>query len=253
MNHLTWESFKDFAEEVKNSARYIYSDKAQNLLSEIKDSLPNRAIRIPKGTVLFRSQLGFAQNYLEDFIDITTHPMERMKPVSGVVTEGRANSKNIPVLYLSSDANTSMAELRPQVGQVISCGQFETNRMLKLVDCYSSKNEYTRAQLIFGSPKPEDDGWLDGIWFQVNEAFSQPVVNEPSNAAYVPTQILSELFRHSGYDGLVCKSHLGEGKNYILFQLTDADMKNSELMTTKQVNYNFETFDKSRWGLDQSA
>lgn len=245
MNRFLWMDFEDFAQEVKYSARYIYSDKVKKLLSEIKDSLPNRTISFPEGTVMFRSQLGFTPNYLEDFIEIAAHPMDRMKPISGEATEGRANPKSIPVLYLSSDADTSMAELRPQVGQVISCGQFKTNRTLKLVDCYSWKNKYTRPQFIFGTPKTKEE-WLDGIWFQVNEAFSQPVVNEPNNAAYVPTQILSELFRHSGFDGLVCKSHLGAGKNYILFQPAYADMQNCELMTTKSVNFIFETFDKSR-------
>lgn len=243
MSHLSWNVFEDFIHEVKNSARYIYSDKVNNLLSAIKDSLPDRSKNFPERTVMFRSQLGYAENYLEDCIEITGHPVKRMKPISGEATEGRANSKGIPVLYLSSDENTSMAELRPQVSQVISCGQFSTNRPLKLVDCCSAKNNYTRLQLVFGKPKTKEE-WVDGIWFQINEAFSQPVVNGPNNAAYIPTQILSELFKHSGFDGLFCNSHLGSGYNYILFQPAYADMINCKLNTTKSVNYNFEVFDE---------
>ena len=243
MNCLSWDDFEYFTQEVKYSTRYIYSDRVKNLLSEIKDSLPNRTISFPECGVLFRSQLGFVQNNLEDYIEITGHPADRMKPISGEATEGRANSKSIPVLYLSSDEDTSMAELRPQVGQVISCGQFKTNRTLKLVDCCSSKNKYTYLQLIFGTQNTTKEDLLDVIWFQINEAFSHPVVNEPNNAAYVPTQILSELFRHSGFDGLICKSHLGSGKNYILFQPVYADMENCKLMTTKSVTHIFEAFD----------
>ena len=243
MSHLSWNVFGDFTYEVKNSTRFIYSDKVNNLLSAIKDSLSGRSKSFPEGTVMFRSQLGYAENYLEDWIEITGHPVERMKPISGEATEGRANSKGIPVLYLSSDENTSMAELRPQVSQVISCGQFSTNRTLKLVDCCSAKNNYTRLQLVFGNPKAKEE-WIDGIWFQINEVFSQPVVNEPNNAAYIPTQILSELFKHSGFDGLFWKSHLASGYNYILFQPAYADMINCKLNTTKSVNYNFEMFDE---------
>lgn len=60
-----------------------------------------------------------------------------------------------------------MAGLRPLVDQVISCGQFETNRTLKLVDCYRWKNKYTHMQLVFGTPKTKEE-WLDGIWFAVS-------------------------------------------------------------------------------------
>lgn len=249
MNRSLWTEFGDFIREVKFSSRFIYSDKVNNFLREIKNSLPDRTEIVPEGTVMFRSQLGFHEEDYEDSYGITGHPVGRMKPISGEATEGRANSKGIPVLYLSSDANTSMAELRPPVGQVISCGQFETNRALKLVDCCRTKNEYGRMQLIFWTPETRDE-WLDGIWFLINETFSQPVVNEPNNAAYVPTQILSELFRHSGFDGLFCKSHLGSGVNYILFQPAYADMKNCELKITKSVSFNFEALDLSDWQLN---
>ena len=244
MNNFSWSDFRGFADEVKYSSRFIYSDKIRKFLSATKDSLPNRKKCFPKGTVMFRSQLGFDEHYEEDGLYTTGYPEERMKPIRDKATEGRANSKGIPVLYLSSDAKTSMAELRPQVGQDISCGRFETNRTLKLVDCCSTRNEYTPGRFIFGKPKNIEE-WEDGIWFQINEAFSQPVVNELNNAAYIPTQILSELFRHNGLDGLFCKSHLGLGNNYILFKPADAIMISCEIKTTKSVNFKFEVFDGS--------
>ncbi|MDR3501739.1 MAG: RES family NAD+ phosphorylase [Legionella sp.] len=247
MNHFSWMDFVNFTEEVKYSTRFIYSDKTEDFLRAIKDSLPTRVKPFPKGEVLFRSQLGFNEHYEEGCYYPAAYLEERMKPIRGKAKEGRANSKGIPVLYLSSDADTSMAELRPQVGQDISCGQFQTNQALKLVDCCSTKNKYTRAQIAFGTPKNIEE-WEDGIWFQINEAFSQPVINEPNNAAYIPTQILSELFKHSGLDGLFCKSHLGIGNNFILFQPFRANMIACEIRTTKSVSFEFEMFDReSRW------
>lgn len=75
--------------------------------------------------------------------------------------------------------------------------------------------------------------------------FSQPVLNEPINAHYVPTQILSELFKDEGFDGLYFKSHLGPGINYVIFKPAYVDMTKCVLKHTKKVEYSFEEFDPS--------
>ena len=73
------------------------------------------------------------------------HSKDRMRPISHSATEGRANqagrqalddAKGIPYLYLSTDKETAMAEVRPSVGNYISVGQFgKTLKPLSLIDC----------------------------------------------------------------------------------------------------------------------
>jgi len=238
-----WSAIRDFKYEVYRARRSIFSDKTNQFLQSVREGLANRIMIKPKGTPLFRSQAGYKEDHNEDYAKYCGHDVQRMKPISGLAIEGRSNPKGIPVLYLSSDEITSMSELRPQVAQIISCGQFVTNRELKLVNCCTEDNKYTETQLIFSQPASKEE-WNDQLWFQINKLFSQPVLNEPHNALYVPTQILSELFNHEGFDGLYFKSHLGTGINYVIFEPANVDMTNCVLKYTQKVEYSFEEFDQ---------
>jgi hypothetical protein len=60
----------------------------------------------------------------------TPHPRNRMNPLAERATEGRANPKGIPVLYLSTDQETAMSGVRPAVGTFLSVAQFEIRRDL---------------------------------------------------------------------------------------------------------------------------
>lgn len=240
-----WSTIRDFIYEVQRARRSIFSDKTNQFLQTVRKGLANRNTIKPKETHFFRSQAGFTEHYYEDYFEYCGYDAERMKPIHGFAFEGRSNPKGIPVLYLSSDETTSMSELRPDVAQIISCGRFVSNQELKLVDCCTVSENYTKAQLVFSQPDSEEE-WNNQLWFQLNKMFSQPVLNEPSNALYVPTQILSELINDEGFDGLYFKSHLGPGINYVIFEPACVDMENNELKYTKKVDYSFEEFDQSK-------
>lgn len=242
MIHNPWSTIRDFKNEVQHSRRSIFSDKTNQFLQRVREGLANRSMIKPTGTTFFRSQAGFTEIYYEDYLDYCGYDAERMKPLRSSAFEGRSNPKGISVLYLSDDEITSMSELRPSVTQIISCGQFVTNRELKFVDCCTFSKDYKELQLVFSRPDSEDE-WNDQLWFQLNRMFSQPVLNEPSNALYAPTQILSELFKDEGFDGVYFKSHLGPGINYVIFEPAYVDMENCALKYTKKVEYSFEVFD----------
>ncbi len=57
---------------------------------------------------------------------------------------------------------------------------------------------------------------IEVVWSGIGHSFSNPVTRNDSVADYVPTQIISELFKKDGYDGLAFKSALGEGYYLIL-------------------------------------
>src|SRR3546814_9987253 len=50
---------------------------------------------------------------------------ERMRPLADRATEGRANPKGIPMLYLCSSKDAAMSEVRPWLGSMVSLGHFE--------------------------------------------------------------------------------------------------------------------------------
>jgi hypothetical protein len=76
------------------------------------------------------------------------------------------------------------------------------------------------------------------VWWSLNQAFSEPVTRTDDAADYAPTQVLAEVFRTSGCDGIVYRSKLGKGKNVAVFDLS-AELVNCELHHVKGVTFNF--------------
>ncbi|MES9900334.1 MAG: RES family NAD+ phosphorylase [Sedimenticola sp.] len=161
-----------------------------------------------------------------------------MKPIPFKCCEGRANPKGISYLYLSNGENTSMAELRPHIGENISFAQFKVSKNLKVIDCYSVQKHYSYVHCIFDPPISQEDIGC-AIWSMINNAFTKPISNDDSSSDYVPTQILAELFKAEGYDEICFKSSLGKDYNYVLFDLNTADLINCTVMETEAVSYKF--------------
>lgn len=78
------------------------------------------------------------------------------------------------------------------------------------------------------------------MWIDIDNAFSQPVAQSDDTADYVPTQILSELFRDAGYDVIVYRSQFGnEGYNVVLFDPSDADIINCAPFEVTAIDVSF--------------
>ncbi len=230
----SWKDYQQFELHVKHQARYVHSDEVSSFLNSLKETLKLRERSLEMGIGLFRSQIGHHEFVSEDGIHIIGHNPERMKPTPEYATEGRANPKGIPYLYLSNDQNTSMMELRPHLGQTISCGEFEVSRNLTVIDCYSVERKFGNLELIF-QPPTEQLGIVQAIWSQINDAFAKPVSNSDTASDYVPTQILSELFKSQGYDGICCKSGLGQGHNFILFDMESCAQVHTTVMEVESI------------------
>lgn len=237
----TWEDFKKFEAAVKSEYRFIHSPEVKEFLANIKETLPNRTILLDRGTIFFRSQIGYEPFEAEGQIGACGFPSERMKPKPNNSHEGRANPKGISYLYLSDDPNTSLAESRPHKGQIISLAQFRINRDLKIVDCCTVPMHESEIRFIFNSPQSQED-IRDAIWSRINSAFTKPIANNDTHSDYVPTQILAELFKSSNLDGIRFKSGMGEGHNFLLFDVDSADFINSAVMETKAISYEFSVF-----------
>jgi len=74
----------------------------------------------------------------------------------------------------------------------------------------------------------------------VNAAFTKPVTNVDNSSDYVPTQILAELFKSEGFDGVCFKSGMGAGHNFILFDLDVANVISCTVMETTNISYAFD-------------
>jgi len=105
-----------------------------------------------------------------------------------------------------------------------------------LLDCSVEKN--SRFKIYFEEPDVEERE--KAVWNDIDRAFSEPVTTSQSTADYAATQILSELFKREGYDGIAYKSNLGSGFNVALFDLNAADIINCFLYKVKSVEFAFD-------------
>jgi len=231
----SWRSCSEFVQSVTLQGRYIREASADEFLNAVLATSKSRKKTIREQSYLWRAQLGCDWND-DGHSDEEPRPFspKRMKPQANMATEGRANPKGIPYLYLASDKETAMAEVRPWVGSLISIGLFRTMRKLVVVDCSADIQEPT---IYLGEPTPEERE--QAVWSDINGAFSMPVSLTDQKAEYVPTQVIAELFKNNGADGIMYRSAVGKGLNVVLFDLATAEIVNCFLYEAAELSFNF--------------
>lgn len=188
--------YSHFAHSVRRRNRFIRTADDRAFLEEVVRTARTRIQEVPVGLELWRAQLG--HDWKPACEDDQSRgklphpcPPERMKPVPEHAAEGRANPKGIPVLYLSTQKEAAMSEVRPWPGSLISCALFCIVRPLKIVDFSPFSDRVPTA--IFCGPDPSERE--EAVWTDIDRAFSEPTVHDDASTAYVPTQLLAELFR----------------------------------------------------------
>lgn len=238
----SYRSYLDFTHAVKRERRYIMDDVSKEFLEAVTETAEKRTTNLFQTTFLWRAQRGHGWRSYEEDGEVeeipSAFPPERMVPLLDRALEGRANAKGIPYLYLGSTSDTAMAEVRPGVGSMISLAQFRTERKLDVVNCAGDQQPF---KVYFDEPSPEVRE--SEVWSDINRAFSEPVIPNESLADYAPTQIIAELFRSMGKDGIVFKSSLGSGHNVVLFDRKAATLINCSLHEAKSVQFQFAQVD----------
>ena len=235
----SWRSYQRFEERVRLYRRHVWDKEIQAFLDTVEQTLCNRDAELQKDTVLWRAQLGIVHIPLKDDGEqYGEAPMgfcaSRMKPSPCHTNEGRANSSGIPVLYLASNEETAISEVRPWLGSELSVAQFRVTRNLRAIDLTwgygkSSWKDLTLKQLwceedVDAKTKEE------AVWIDIDNAFSRPVTLSDTRDNYISTRILTELFKEAGFDAIVYRSQFGQrerdGHNVAIFELGNAEVLN---------------------------
>jgi len=235
----SWRSYWDFCNSILHRSRFFREESAERFLAVVLETSKGRGHNLPAGSILWRAQLGYDWEPLGEnskHIDDIPCPLSslRMKPLRDEAFEGRVNPKGIPYLYLATERDTAMMEVRPWVGSFISVGQFKILCNLTFIDC--SVNE--RVPFIYFE-EPDAKIREKKVWSDINQAFSTPVNQNDRKADYIPTQVLSEMFKTNGFDGIIYKSSLGKGANIALFDIQCADLINCFLYEVNEVSFKF--------------
>ena len=137
-----------------------------------------------------------------------------------------------------------MSEVRPWLGSYISLGYFEVTRDLALMDC--TRDHESGQKLYFEEP-PEEERDL-AVWAQIDRAYTKPVTRSDDTDEYVATQILSELFRDVGFDGITYRSAFGErSTNIALFDRESIRLHSCQLHEATQAKFNFRERENPYW------
>ncbi len=236
--------FERFAELATTQYRYFQDGERKAFLDEITVTAASRTVTLPSDSRLWRAQLGMdtaVETRCDDglvLVEFRPHSKERMLPLRGMPSSGRANPSGIPVLYTSTDRETAMSEVRPNKASQISLAELTVTRDATIVDC-----SIGNGRSIFeyaGTPVPPNE--REGVvWRSVNDAFSRPVDTEMEVPAYVATQILAEHFKGAGYDGIRYRSGYDTGgHNVILFDTTVATVGDPTIYRVRGIQFDFE-------------
>ncbi len=234
-----WNSYSEFADEVRYESRYIYSPKVEVFLDTLLETSRSCIKTLKKDYKLWRAKLGC--NFNDENFAIP-HKREKMVPLIDSAPEGRANPKGIPYLYLATTKETAMAEIKPYKGSKISVCEFSIQTDIKLIDF-----TLYETHAICSLNEPTDENKLRNVWGEINNSFSKPIKSTDYSADYASTQIIAELFKNKGFDGIKFKSSLGEGHNIMLFDINNAEPQSFELYELKDISFEFKPSDNVRF------
>lgn len=239
----SWRSFSDFEREVRRALRYVRTTEQEKFLRTVLETSQHRQVQLKAGHIFYRAQIGFEWREVDQ--DGDTFEVQcalsptRMKPLPDRASEGRANAKGIPCLYLATAEKTAILEVRPWIGSYVSVGQFKLMEDCTLIDCSRNHDGFP---FFFEEPKPLDRE--KAVWSQIDRAFAEPTSRQDDIADYAPTQIIAELFKRNGFDGVAYKSNFGEkGYNVALFDLDAADILNCILHKIDKVDVEYNQVD----------
>jgi hypothetical protein len=138
------------------------------------------------------------------------------KPLKNLVLNGRANPIGIPYLYVASSIDTAISEIRGHKGEIVTIAEFQMKSKLDLADLRDPKstispfelNEENELELIYKN--------MPFLTLLGNE-LSKPIIPREANLEYLSSQYLCELLKHIKFHGIIYKSSISDGNNYVIF------------------------------------
>ena len=247
---LEWSSYFNFSCEVRGQQRYILSKESNDFLASLlKIAGEKRINTLSRKTSLWRARLGGEPVPVgEDEYAVEAFSFQKMgSPPADKARGGRISCNGIPVLYVSSDQETAMSEIRPWPGQEISLARLVLLREVKVLDFSANYLDGTLNDLDrlwplqhLNHEKPLTKEEHEEIaWCWINKAFATPVSDTSDSVDYVPTQIIAEAIKIAGYDGVSYQSSVTGGLNHAFFDLGCAEIEKPMLKYTQSVKYDF--------------
>lgn len=247
----TWRGLKQY---VRHTNRHFLENRYNEFLSIIVEIAKKRNVVYKKGEPFIRARKGSKQeksldsrldenikNLLGSFLPYDK--TEMWAPPLELNVNGRVNPCGISCLYVATDRETAIAEVKPYIGEKISVATFRSNNDVKLVDFTTGRADWMVVYQWNDIPVSSNDA-EEIIWGQINCDFSVPVLPQEPEYSYVATQLVAELLKSEGFDGIVYRSGLThtKGFNVALFDSKLVFCDSVELFELKKVTFEAEPY-----------
>lgn len=217
-----WDKFK---EDIKHNNRYFVGDNVVELLDKCKTAFEPR-----KTNDIFMSgttgeKMLFHRARIGDYCN--KEDTEMLAPPTESVQSGRGNPFGISYLYVASDVNTAIAEVKPNKGDEVTVA-----KIIVPNKCIFSFVQDDYKDTIH-------DNKVKSLLKIINEDFSS-VITVKKEIEYLPFQFISEYIKKRGYDGLSFSSSVGKGCNHIIFNHDNCYIEKKELYYVSDIKYKIE-------------
>ena len=203
-NVRQWENFR---EELKHRNRFFPNNAPDT--SHLEPFGKHIGIKLNKGS----------QKFYRARINTSDKPFKiskMCKPQKNSVLGGRANPIGIPYLYVASSIDTAIAELRGHKGEVVTTAEFQMKDTLELADLRDPKSTISPFEL-------NEENELEMIYENMpfltllGNELSKPIIPREADLEYLSSQYLCELLKQIGFHGIIYKSSISDGNNYVIF------------------------------------
>ena len=218
------EQWEKFREELKHRNRFFPNNAPD--ISHIE----------PFGKYIGKFLKKGSQNFFRARINTSDKPFkisEMRKPPKYSVSNGRANPIGIPYLYVASTIETAISEVRGHKGEVVTIAEFQMRSDLELADLRDPKSTISPFEL-------NEENELELIYKNMpfltllGDELSKPIIPREANIEYLSSQYLCELLKHLGFHGIIYKSSISDGNNYVIFN--DKKLKAESTCQYKIIN-----------------
>jgi hypothetical protein len=211
----------DLKRELHEENRYL---AGRNIINNIRQVLLTDLIRVTLREEVFCRVRSTPTN-------VALKAEEMGAPPASLSSAGRANPPGIPYLYLASDQNTAICEVRPHNQDRLTVGFF---RIASSITCVDLRDPRIKSPFRHGSGLHDLVVTL-GFLGDLGRELSLPIGSDGRDRDYLSTQYLCELIKNLGFDGVLYKSGLSDGYNVALFNTNSAYCVETKLVRVESV------------------
>lgn len=224
------QSWHQFSECIKHENRF--HNKNFNGIA-FRNFLPAAEKMLNTKDVFYRARIA------SDEAGFREHEM--YAPPQGSRKQGRINPEGISVLYLASDVETALHEVRANKYDYVTIGTFVPVRPVTIVNLSAlskvSPFQYEELGIVFLNRN---------VFNEMAFEIAKPQRRADSPLDYLPTQYISEFIKAQGYDGVAYDSTLSkDGYNLAIYDETNFKCVSVKTIEVTEIDYKYKNSKKA--------